>query len=52
MTGDGALRERARRILAAQLTPRALTERGRMLGKLLLAFDEASVFPWETLEKR
>ena len=50
-TGDVAPRDRARRALAAALTPRALTERGRMVGELLLALDEASVFPWETLEK-
>lgn len=47
-----AHRDRARRALAAQLTPRSLTERGRMVGELLLAFDEAAVFPWETLGKR
>jgi hypothetical protein len=52
VTGDLGHRDRARRALAAQLTPRSLTERGRMVGELLLAFDEAAVFPWETLEKR
>jgi hypothetical protein len=52
VTGDTAPRDRARRALGAALTPRSLTERGRMLGELLLACDEAGIFPWETLEKR
>ncbi len=52
VTGDAAPRDRARRALAAALTPRSLTERGRMVGTLLLALDEAGVFPWETVEKR
>jgi hypothetical protein len=50
VTGDTAHRDRARRALAAALTPRSLTERGRMVGELLLACDEAGVFPWETLD--
>ena len=51
VTGDTVHRDRARRALAAALTPRSLTERGRMVGELLLACDEAGVFPWETLNK-
>ena len=52
VTGDTAHRDRGRRAVAAALTPRSLIERGRMLGEALLAFDEAAVFPWETLDKR
>jgi uncharacterized protein YyaL (SSP411 family) len=43
---DSALTQRARRTLAAICTPRALDERGRMLGEVLLAFDDAGVIPW------
>jgi uncharacterized protein YyaL (SSP411 family) len=46
LTGDAAWNERARRTLAAVCTPRAVAERGRMLGDLLLALDEAGVVPW------
>lgn len=52
LNGDSAPRDRARRALAAILTPRSLTERGRMVGPVLLALDDVGVFPWETLEKR
>jgi hypothetical protein len=52
VTGDAAHRDRARRALGAALTPRSLTERGRMIGELLLALDEAGVLPWAPTEKR
>jgi hypothetical protein len=43
---DASFLDRARRALAAVCTPRAVDERGRMLGELLLALDEAGVVPW------
>ncbi len=43
---DAALLDRARRLLAAISTPRALDARGRMLGEYLLAADEAGFYPW------
>ena len=46
ITGDAAWKERARRTLAAVCTPRALEERGRMLGELVLALDEAGAVAW------
>ncbi|MFT3770284.1 MAG: DUF255 domain-containing protein [Minicystis sp.] len=45
-TGDAAWRERGRRTLAAVCTPRALDERGRMVGEILLALDEVGALPW------
>jgi hypothetical protein len=45
-TGDTQYRDRARRVLAAVASPRAVADQGRMLGELLLALDEAGVFPW------
>ncbi len=46
ITGDAAWKERGRRTLAAVCTPKAVDERGRMVGDLLLAFDELGVIPW------
>jgi hypothetical protein len=46
VTGDAAWKERGRRALAAVCTPRALDERGRMLGEVLLALDEVGAIPW------
>ncbi len=46
ITGDPAWNDRARRALAAVCTPRALDERGRMLGELLLALDEVGAVAW------
>jgi hypothetical protein len=46
LTGDAAWTERGRRTLAAIATPRALDERGRMLGEVLLAFDEVGAIRW------
>jgi len=40
------LRDRARKILAAISTPRALDAQGRMLGEYLTALDEAGLYPW------
>jgi uncharacterized protein len=47
VTGEAAYRDRARRALAAVLTPRALTDRGRMVGEVLLALDECGAYPWD-----
>jgi uncharacterized protein YyaL (SSP411 family) len=46
VTGDASFRDRARRTLAAACTPRALDERGRMLGEVLLALDEVGAISW------
>ncbi len=46
ITGDASWKERARRTLAAICSPRAVDERGRTLGELLLALDEAGAIPW------
>lgn len=46
VTGDAAWKERGRRALAAVCTPRALDDRGRMLGEVLLALDEVGAIPW------
>jgi uncharacterized protein YyaL (SSP411 family) len=46
VTGDAAWKERGRRTLAAICTPRALEERGRWLGEVLLALDEVGAIPW------
>ena len=46
VTGDASWKDRAKRLLAAVATPRAIDERGRMLGDLLLAFNEVDVIPW------
>lgn len=45
-TGDTAWRDRGRRLLAAISTPRALADRGRMVGEYLLALDEVGAFTW------
>jgi uncharacterized protein YyaL (SSP411 family) len=45
-TGDAAWKDRGRRVLAAVCTPRALDERGRMLGEVLLALDEVGAIGW------
>ena len=45
-TIDPESRERARAILAAASTPRALDAQGRMLGEYLIALDEAGLYPW------
>jgi uncharacterized protein len=49
VTGDASYRDRGRRVIAALLTPRALDERGRMLGDLLLALDDVGEFPWSAM---
>ena len=46
ITGDPAWKQRGLRTLAAVCTPRALDERGRMLGELILALDELGAVPW------
>jgi uncharacterized protein YyaL (SSP411 family) len=46
VTGDAAWKDRGRRALAAVLTPRALDERGRMVGEVLLALDELGALSW------
>jgi uncharacterized protein YyaL (SSP411 family) len=46
ITGDPAWKERGRRTLAAICTPRALEERGRWLGEVLLALDEVGAIAW------
>ena len=46
VTGDASWKERGRRVLAAVCTPRALDDRGRMLGEVLLALDEVGAIPW------
>jgi uncharacterized protein len=46
ITGDAAWKERGLRTLAAVCTPRAVDERGRMVGELLLALDELGAVPW------
>jgi uncharacterized protein YyaL (SSP411 family) len=46
VTKDASWGERARRTLAAVCTPRALDARGRDLGEVLLALDEAGAIAW------
>jgi hypothetical protein len=46
VTGDTSFQDRGRRALAAVLTPRALEERGRMVGEVLLALDELGAVSW------
>jgi len=46
VTGDAAWRQRGLRTLAAVCTPRAIDERGRMIGELVLALDELGAVPW------
>ena len=46
ITADPAWKERGRRTLAAVCTPRALEERGRWLGEVLLALDEVGAISW------
>lgn len=46
VTGDAEWKARGRRTLAAIATPRAVDERGRMLGELLLALDETGALRW------
>jgi uncharacterized protein YyaL (SSP411 family) len=45
-TGDAAFKDQGRRVLAAVLTPRALEERGRMVGEVILALDELGAIGW------
>jgi uncharacterized protein len=45
-TKEPSYRDRARKLLAAISTPRALDSRGRMIGEYLLALDEAGLYPW------
>jgi uncharacterized protein YyaL (SSP411 family) len=46
VTGDAAWKERGRRTLAAACTPRAVDERGRMLGDLVLTLDDLGAIAW------
>jgi len=46
VTGDSSWRDRGRRVLAGISTPRALDERGRMVGEYLLALDEVGALGW------
>jgi uncharacterized protein YyaL (SSP411 family) len=46
ITGDTAWKDRGKRTLAAVCTPRALDERGRWLGEVLLAFAEVGAIAW------
>jgi uncharacterized protein YyaL (SSP411 family) len=46
VTGDVAWKQRGLRTLAAVCTPRAVDERGRMIGELVLALDELGAVPW------
>ncbi len=48
VTGEAPPRDEARAILAAVATPAALASLGRNLGELLLALDDAGVYPWTT----
>jgi uncharacterized protein len=45
-TGDGAARDRGARVLAATMTPKALDDRGRMLGEVLLTLDDLGLVAW------
>jgi hypothetical protein len=46
ITRDPAWRDHGRRALTAVCTPRALDERGRLVGEIVLALDEVGALPW------
>jgi mannose/cellobiose epimerase-like protein (N-acyl-D-glucosamine 2-epimerase family) len=45
-SADPALAEAGKQLLAATCTPKALDERGRMLGEVLLTMDDLGLVSW------
>jgi uncharacterized protein YyaL (SSP411 family) len=46
VTKDATYKERAKKVLAAIATPRAIDDQGRWLGEFLLALDEVGAIAW------
>ena len=45
-TGDASFAQQGKELLAASCTPKALDERGRMLGEVLLTLDDLGAVAW------
>jgi hypothetical protein len=45
-TGDGSWADKGKRLVSATCTPRVLSDRGRMLGDVLLTLDDLGVVGW------
>jgi hypothetical protein len=46
VTGDAAWNDRGKRVLAGVCTPRAVDDRGRMIGEVVLAMIEVGAVVW------